>query len=97
MSQSLEQIKNILRSQVATVVFLKSNGERREMKCTLNMDHVPPSQWPRGKLAEDSNTDLVRVYDTQAQGWRSFNFRNFISIEFLAANGDPLGYSISEK
>ena len=97
MSQSLEQIKNILRSQISTVVFLKNDGERRSMKCTLNMDHVPPSQWPKGKLTEQVSTDQVRVYDVDAKGWRSFNFKNFISIEFHAANGDPLGFSISEN
>lgn len=97
MSQSLEQIKNVLRSQVATVVFLKKNGERREMKCTLNMDYVPPSQWPKGTLTEQAATDQVRVYDVDAKGWRSFNFNNFLYIEFKAANGDPLGFSITEK
>ena len=97
MSESLEQIKNILRSQVATVTFLKNNGERREMQCTLNMEHVPPSMWPKGTLTEQNTTDQVRVFDVKAQGWRSFNFKNFISIEFHAANGDPLGYSISEN
>ena len=97
MSESLEQIKNILRSQVATVTFLKNNGERREMQCTLNMEYVPPSMWPKGTLTEQNATDQVRVFDVKAQGWRSFNFKNFITIEFLAANGEAMGFSITEK
>ena len=97
MLPNLEYVKSILRAQVATVTFLKNNGERREMQCTLNMEHVPPSMWPKGTLTEQNATDQVRVFDIKAQGWRSFNFKNFITIEFSAANGEAMGFSTTEK
>ena len=75
-------IRAILRERSAVVTFLKVNGEERVMTCTTNLDLIPPSGWPQGKieLSEDTSNHTVRVYDLQAQGWRSFKIANFISI-----------------
>ncbi len=97
MSENLEYVRCIMRAQTATVTFTKNNGERRIMECTLNLDKIPPSMWPKGTISE-SSSDQVRVFDVNARGWRSFNFKNVESVEFLAANGEKMGLSfITEK
>lgn len=75
-------IKEILRERSAVVTFKKVNGDQRVMECTTNLDLIPPSGWPQGKieLSEETKNQTLRVYDLKAQGWRSFKIENFISI-----------------
>lgn len=68
-------LKEELSKRVVTVTFTKKNGEEREMACTRNMDSIPPSAWPIGKIEVTSESN-VRVWDVKAQGWRSFILEN---------------------
>lgn len=69
-----------LRSGVCRVVFTKVNGEERDMRCTLVRDMIPSDQTP--KTADDESvgtvapTDVIRVFDLNANGWRSFKVAN---------------------
>ena len=63
-----ESIVESLHGGVCKVTFEKSDGTVREMNCTLHHSYVP-------ELSEDlneSNPDVVPVWDTDAGGWRSF-------------------------
>lgn len=71
-----EAIVNKLREAVCEVTFLKTNGEQRVMRCTLD-----PSVLPQIEVTEDTvkrtkkeNPDVLAVYDVVAQGWRSFRW-----------------------
>ena len=82
-----ESVKAHLRNELSksplTVIFEKANGEIREMRCTTNLDLVPPSEWPDEKLTEqlaDSSATTYRVYDLDKQGWRSFKLDSLITI-----------------
>lgn len=76
----VENLKTELRSRVVTVTFTKKNGDLRKMDCTLNLQLVPPSKWPKDKtdVSENVNQSAVRVYDVKAGGWRSFLISNVI-------------------
>jgi len=73
-----------LRSGVCQVVFTKVNGETRNMRCTLVRDMIPENQLPvSDELSEkvQPSTDVVRVFDLTADGWRSFKIDNVTSFE----------------
>jgi hypothetical protein len=73
--QTREQYQSFLKAGVCTVTFTKVNGETRVMKCTLNPAFIPAVQVPaamsEGKELERS-IDVLRVFDTESHGWRSF-------------------------
>ena len=74
-----------LRSGVCRVVFTKVNGETRDMRCTLVRDMIPENQLPvTDELTEKTaqpSTDVIRVFDLLADGWRSFKVDNVTSFE----------------
>ena len=56
------------------------------MKCTLNLDYIPEEmkqflQHPEKKVSE--NLDVLKVYDTEVQGWRSFIVAN---VKYIKTN-----------
>ena len=69
-----EQYVGFLRAGICKVTFTKVNGDTRVMRCTLNPAFIPAVQTPA--TLEEQNTErsveVIRVFDTEAQGWRSF-------------------------
>jgi hypothetical protein len=61
-----------LHNGICEVTFTKSDGTERVMKCTLSKSYLPPDN--RQVLTEDGprNPNIVTVWDTEANGWRSF-------------------------
>jgi len=53
--------------------FTKKDGESRVMLGTLNFDSIPTDKHPKSDGNDKPvNTDVVKVYDTEKEGWRSF-------------------------
>lgn len=72
-----EQMLELLRIHKCRVLFTKVNGEERDMTCTLKMSEVPEDQRPKTfAFDEEVNTDVIRVFDINANGWRSFKVGN---------------------
>ena len=75
-----ENYKTELRNGICEMTFTKKDGTLRSMKCTLAEWLVPQVETknptPR-VIAENDN--LVKVYDLEKQGWRSFNIDSVIS------------------
>lgn len=82
MSINVEALKHELNQRVVTVTFTKVNGDVRVMDCTTNLQLVPPSGWPQGKveLSEETKQKTIRVYDVKANGWRSFLAENVTQV-----------------
>ena len=78
-----QTLRKELHKRGVIVTFKKKNGELREMHCTTNLDLVPPSSWPKGEteLSEETRASNIRVYDVEAQGWRSFLSENVIEVQ----------------
>lgn len=68
-----------LRKQTVRVVFKKVNGEERDMMCTLGEEFIPTEHRPTS-AATTYNEEVVRVYDVNAAGWRSFRVENVVSF-----------------
>ena len=77
-----EVLKKELANGVVTVVFEKQDGTERVMKATLNEDYVPLLDTTAVKQKKAPNPDVLAVWDTEANGWRSFRFDSIKSIQY---------------
>lgn len=68
-----KHIKEMLESgQVIHVEFTKKNGETRKMNCTTNLDLIPECMHPSEDRMSYIKEDVIRAYDIDVHGWRSF-------------------------
>jgi len=76
-----ENLTDMLRNNIVTVTFTKVNGEERVMRCTLMSEYVPNAPSNNGQvLLQESESKAVSVWDTEANGWRSFRVDSVKSI-----------------
>lgn len=74
MSEKIEHIKNALKtSDEVVVVFTKSDGTERTMRCTIDGERIPADKAPKG-TAKNLSEDTQRVFDLDKGEWRSFKF-----------------------
>ena len=81
------EVKDVLVKDLVEVTFTKVNGDERVMTCTLQPDTL--QLLPKGVVKEGEEKKervfknperSLAVYDTKAEGWRSFLIRNITSI-----------------
>jgi hypothetical protein len=87
-AQEIEAIRNDLvdklKKETLTVRFNKLNGDERIMTCTLQESVLPPvtkDDKPSQKKVRDVNIEVLSVWDTNANGWRSFRIDRFIEVK----------------
>lgn len=80
-----EEIVNHLHKGICEITFKKVNGEQRVMPCTLKEDLLPVRQAKEEtvKVLKEKNNDVISVWCTDQNAWRSFKLGNFISINPL--------------
>lgn len=67
-----EKLKTLLGAYVLEVEFIKQNGDTRKMSCTTKSDKIPEDHQPKNENAVPLNEDVLRVFDVEVEGWRSF-------------------------
>lgn len=70
-----------LKENVCVVEFEKVNGDKRVMTCTLQESVLPPAKKDdpiTQKKVREVNQEVVSVWDTNAEGWRSFRVANVL-------------------
>ena len=75
-----------LEKEVLEVTFLKINGDKRVMTCTLKDDIKPKAAKtdPMSLKAIRTVSDKVcSVWDVNAKGWRSFRYDNVQGIRLV--------------
>jgi hypothetical protein len=78
--------QELLRDGICEVLFTKKDGTERLMKCTLNYDYIPEDMKPLNLLKGEKileNLDILKVYDTEVQDWRSFILSN---VKYVKTN-----------
>jgi len=79
-------LKNLLEQNVVTVDFLKLDGDKRVMTCTLREDIKPAATktdaMSQKKVREVSDA-VVSVWDVNAKGWRSFRYDRINSVNIV--------------
>ena len=79
-----EEMIDMLVSGECTVTFTKVDGTQRVMPCTLNARLIPPepvSESTESKKERKVNEEVIPVFCTDKQAWRSFRVDSVISIE----------------
>jgi len=75
-----------LTTEVLEVTFLKINGDKRIMTCTLKDDIKPKATRidPMSQKAIRTLSDKVcSVWDINAKGWRSFRYDNVQEVKLV--------------
>jgi hypothetical protein len=72
----------MLRDRVCVVKFTKVDGEVREMACTLNENAIPESMKPKNATTSYSE-EVIKVFDVNKTGWRSFKVDSVQMFESL--------------
>lgn len=88
MSISKETLQSLLRDGVVEVKFIKADGSKRVMRGTLSQTIIPEEFIPKAKPVEDGkpaevkpeNPELVRLFDIEAQGWRSLKTSTILEV-----------------
>lgn len=82
LEQRREQMLSLLQDNVCAVTFDKLDGELRVMPCTLS-----PALLPRvtkePAVHRPQNAEVMSVWCTDKDGWRSFRVANVRSIRVL--------------
>lgn len=84
-------LRGHLRVGPTTVKFTKANGDERVMKATTNFDMIPEEFTPKndeGKQVDKEDIDLIKCFDLEANGWRSFKPSTVKSVEFSVGESD---------
>lgn len=79
-------LKNLLEQNVLVVDFLKLNGDKRVMTCTLREDMKPRATKDDAisqKKVREVSDAVVSVWDVNAKGWRSFRYERINSIDIV--------------
>lgn len=85
MTITREDLVDRLKQSVVNVVFTKADGSERTMNCTLKLENIPEDQHP--KCVIKSESDQIRVFDTDIDAWRSFNFGSVKTIDGESVHG----------
>lgn len=75
---NIKEFKESLRNGVVEFSYEKKDGTIREAKGTLNSDIYGEENKPKGTGFEVPD-NIVKYYDLDKVGWRSFNFDKLIS------------------
>jgi len=77
-----DEMINELRQRDCRVIFKKTNGEERDMLCTLREDAIP--EWSSdnntAKESKGFSQEAIRVIDVNKNEWRSFRVDSVISF-----------------
>lgn len=77
-----ESIRSLLKNDVLEVVFIKTDGSVREMRCTLQEKVVEAYEKKTDKVKPE-NDSVVSVWDLDNNGWRSFKIDSIQSISVV--------------
>jgi hypothetical protein len=78
-----EWLRELLRERVVGVVFTKKDGTERVMQATLSEDLIPEVQNSEKTATTRKKSDeALAVWDTEAEGWRSFRWDSVKTINF---------------
>lgn len=73
------ELTALLKNGLVTVSFVKVDGERRDMPCTLKEDFIPVDKLPKNSTATKTSTETAKVFVTDIQQWRSFRWDSIIA------------------
>jgi hypothetical protein len=76
----IDELREILKTELVTVVFTKKDGSKREMHCTMISEYLPVIEL-NPNIKYGPSPTIVTVWDLEQNAWRSFKFDSILSIE----------------
>jgi hypothetical protein len=65
------------------ICFIKKDGSERVMRCTRNLERIPMEFAESEKSVVRKESNVIPVYDLDAEGWRSFDYTKLSTAEAL--------------
>lgn len=81
MKMNREALIDALQKETIKVTFTKANGDERVMTCTLQKELLPEVSNPADFQPKEENFEIVKVFDIDAKGWRSFRTDAITRVE----------------
>jgi hypothetical protein len=78
--ETVEELLQTLKRGITIVKFLKKDESERVMVATLDPKLLPERDATITQEYAAKNTNQIRVYDVEAEDWRSFLFDRIISV-----------------
>lgn len=82
-------LTGILREGRMNIEFIKVDGTKRLMHCTLKSDLIPQvivetveDETAAPKTPRKQNDEIIRVWDLEKEGWRSIKLETINSFSF---------------
>ena len=79
-----DEMKKHLRLGECIVTFTKVDGTERIMYCTLNEDFLPPFTEGASSSPVKENLEIIKVFDTEIEEWRSFKVKSVTQFRAVA-------------
>ena len=88
-SNVIEFLNNVSTTSPNTVTFTKADGSTRVMNFTMELEQIPEEHHPKNPrtaslatlIQSATHSGLLRVYDLESKGWRSFKFEQCSLLE----------------
>jgi len=94
-------LRDMLHMGPVTVTFTKKDGDTRVMKCTLEESAIPnefrPKPLAEGQAPRKRSEDSISVWDMNANGWRSFIYKNVTGVSFTIGDDQSERVEAYEK
>ena len=78
-----DALKSLLNAGPVEVTFTKKDGTERVMKCTTKWSYIPEAKQPIGESTLQENRHVIRAYDIDNDGWRSFRVDSIKSFDII--------------
>ena len=76
---SKTNLMRLLHDGTVYVTFMKKDGTRRPMKCTLAEGLIQPYE-KKTERVKETNEDIIAVWDLDNNAWRSFRYDSVIEV-----------------
>ena len=73
-------IVDAIKNKICEVTFTKVDGSLREMPCTLDTQYMPPVAVNEHHKTKLFKPEVLSVWCTDKQAWRSFRVENVLRI-----------------
>lgn len=74
-----EWLTGLMKVQPIYVTFIKSDGSKREMRCSLREEDLVVYE-KKTDLVKEKNDDVCAVWDLDKSAWRSFRYDSIKQI-----------------
>ena len=81
-----EELLDLLKNNVVEVTFLKLDGDKRVMPCTLQEAYLPPAKKDEPitqKKVREISDKVIAVWAVESKGFRSFRYDRVQEVKVI--------------